>query len=206
MFDFTSSFWVDWLVLSVLFIVSLYVLSSYSSVRRFRRDVQLSFSALDALFKQRDQEVPKLVIAVQKYQLNEQALFTKLAKARLLVSEAMKDPEHVGDLGNAESHFQSALKKLLALAEEKVESDALDTVEPLIKQIRKLESEVVACCTRFNRHAQIYNSSLEKFPSALLAKLFGWKGFGTFKLDGHQIDDYELDSLFQKYKNGAGHV
>ncbi|WP_373017432.1 LemA family protein [Thiomicrorhabdus sp.] len=204
MFDYENILGLNGWILAAAFLISLYFISLYVRLLRLRRQVYENFSRMDVLLKKRDVEIPKLVVVVQKYLSYEQVLFTRLAKARHVVSESTGRLEHVESFIQAEAYLQGALEKLLQLSKLIPEMESNENFHVIIKQFKQLDSAISDRRKQYNFSVENFDSVLQSFPNRMFAKLFKFQNYNTLELDGIELDDRNLDVLFDQYKHGVG--
>lgn len=204
MFDYENILGLNGWILAAAFLISLYFIGLYVRLLRLRRQVYENFSRMDVLLKKRDVEIPKLVVVVQKYLSYEQALFTRLAKARHVVSESTGRLEHVDSFIQAEAYLQGALEKLLQLSKLIPEMESNENFHVIIKQFKQLDSAIADRRKQYNFSVENFDSVLQSFPNRMFAKLFKFQNYSTLELNGIELDDRNLDVLFDQYKHGAG--
>src|SRR6266702_4417099 len=145
-----------------------------------RQDEQIKSSWSEALnqYQRRADLVPNLVATVKGYAAQEQTVLTEVTNARASVGsikatpELINDPEAFAKFQAAQAQLQSALSRLLLVAENypQLKSDAL--FRDLTAQLEGTENRITVARNRYIKSVQEYNTTVRSFPTNLTAMLF----------------------------------
>lgn len=130
-----------------------------------------SLAQIDVQLRKRADLVPNLVIAVKGYMKHERAMITKVTEARkaLLAAKDIKGRIKAGN------QLQEALKSIFALAENYPNLKANENFLQLQQELSTIEDRVAYSRQFYNDSILSYNNSVETFPGAFFAKLYGRK-------------------------------
>ena len=81
----------------------------------------------------------------------------------------------------AQGELGSALGKLLAITENYPDLKANENFKELQAQLEGTENRIAVERKKFNETAQVYNTSIRKFPRSIVASMFGFERKPYFK-------------------------
>lgn len=161
---------------------------TYNRLVTLGQDVDKSWSEVENQYQRRADLVPNLVATVQGAANFEKETLTAVTEARASVGratitpgQAPADPETLARYQQAQDQLGSALQRLLVVSERYPELKANQNFRDLQVQLEGTENRITVARGRFNDSAQQYNTVLKKFPTNMLAGLFGFKEKPYFK-------------------------
>ena len=161
---------------------------TYNRLVTLGQDVDKSWSEVENQYQRRADLVPNLVATVQGAANFEKETLTAVTEARASVGratitpgQAPTDPETLARYQQAQDQLGSALQRLLVVSERYPELKANQNFRDLQVQLEGTENRITVARGRFNDSAQQYNTVLKKFPTNMLAGLFGFKEKPYFK-------------------------
>ena len=123
------------------------IAGSYNNLVKLRENVTSAQSVVETQLQRRADLIPNLVNTVKGYASHEEDVFTAVADARTALSGA----KTVDELNNAQSQLDSAVSRLLAIAESYPDLKARQD---------------------YNDAAKEYNTKIQSFPASIIAGLF----------------------------------
>ena len=157
-------------ILVIILLCILYVFGFYNGCIKLRNQIEEAFSTMDVYLKQRYDLIPNLVNTVKGYATHEQETLTALTEARAKAMSAQTTEQRVA----SEQGFQSALGRLLALAENYPDLKANVNFLELQQQLKAQEDNIANSRKYYNAVVREFNTKIEKMPGALFAGLFGF--------------------------------
>lgn len=157
-------------VLAVVVVIGVYVWTTYNSILVNNENVNTQWSQVEAQYQRRFDLVPNLVESVRGILQQEQSVFIAIAEARTRYSGAVNVNEKV----QAANQMESALGRLLVIVENYPQLQSFQNVRDLMAQLEGTENRVSVERMRFNEVVRVYNLSVKRFPSRIVA---GWFGF-----------------------------
>jgi LemA protein len=143
-------------------------------------------------YQRRADLVPNLVNTVKGYAAQEQQVLTEVTNARASVGsikatpELLNDPAAFAKFQAAQGELQSALSRLLVVAENypQLKSDAL--FRDLSSQLEGTENRITVARNRFIKAVQEFNTTVRSFPTNLTAMLFKMEVKPNFTVDNEK--------------------
>jgi len=172
----------------VLFILGA-LLYAYNVFSKLHTSVLVSYAQIGVEIKRRDNLIPNLIIATKKYSVYEQETFKYISETKELLVQTKSMKENA----KYSSQLDSALSRLLAIAEQYPDLKATQSMQDLIKELSNTENRIAEQKMEYNRAIYRYNSLLTEFPTNLLGKLYGfWPPFEYHSVQKDEIEKPEL--------------
>lgn len=157
----------------IIIVVVVWAITAYNRLVALRNRVENGYSQIDVQLKRRTDLVPNLVECVKGYASHESQVFQNVTVAR---AEAMKAANSnavtPADRAQAESNLTSALMALQATAEAYPDLKANQNFLQLQDQLSDLEQKIAYARQFYNDVVQKLNTSIQTFPSNLIASMF----------------------------------
>lgn len=166
-------------ILIALAVVVLWAVFAYNRFVRLVNRVKESWSDIDVQLKRRYDLIPNLVNTVKGYATHEREAFENVTKARA----ASIGAGNVHDKAVAENQLSGALKSLFAVAEAYPDLKANQNFVELQRELSDTENKIQSARRFYNGNVMALNTSIESFPSNLIAKAFNFSKSEFFELD-----------------------
>jgi LemA protein len=173
-----------WMFIAVGAVVAVAVISLYNKLVRLRNTVRSAWSDIDVQLKKRYDLVPNLVEAVKGYAAHEQSLFAKVTEARAQAIKATGPAE----TAKAENVLRDSLKSLFAIAEAYPDLKANQNFLQLQTQLKEIEDNIEAARRYYNAVVRDFNTTIEQFPSNLIASQFKFEKNDFFGLESPDVE------------------
>ncbi len=151
--------------------VLLAAILAFNHMVRLRNRVRRAWKDIDVQLKLRHELVPRLVSTAAGYAAHEKEVLERAARLR---AEALA-AESARERGAREAGLASALREVLALKESYPELKADEAFESLFQKTVKVEDHLAAARKYYNGSVRAYNTFIQSFPQALLARLFRFR-------------------------------
>ncbi len=166
-------------VILILFIgiLAISAIGSYNRLVTLQEQVKTSWAQVDTVLQRRYDLIPNLVNTVKGYAKQEQQVLTEVTRLRSQWGEARTTAERA----QAATGMESALGRLMVVVENYPELKSNQNFLALQDELSGTENRIAVERRRFNEAAQVYNSALRRFPTNLLAGLFGFEPHPYFQ-------------------------
>lgn len=167
-------------ILSIVAVLLIWGTTTYNRLVRQQEAVTTAWSQVENVYQRRADLVPNLVALVKNYAEYEQGTILAVTEARAKAAATTVNIENSteSDLQQFEA-TQNALgqsmNRLLVAVENYPDLKASDNYQALQTQLTGCENRILTERQRFNEAAKTYNQSLRRFPTNLIAKLFGFE-------------------------------
>lgn len=173
----------------VLMVLILGLVLGYNSLVKSETAVESQWATVESKLQRRVDLVPNLVNAVKGSMAQEEAIFIKIAEARIAVNNAI----NVNEAGKANAQLDESVSRLMVTMEAYPELKSSENVQTLMTQLEGSENRISVERDRYNKAVEGYNVSLKKFPTSLLGKLTGFKKMDFFKAEANAATVPEVD-------------
>ena len=144
------------------------IAGSYNNLVKLRENVTSAQSVVETQLQRRADLIPNLVNTVKGYASHEEDVFTAVADARTALSGA----KTVDELNSAQSQLDSAVSRLLAIAESYPDLKANENFINLQDELAGTENRISVARQDYNDAAKEYNTKIQSFPALIIAGLF----------------------------------
>lgn len=158
------------IVLGALVVFAVYLIAMFNSLVTLRARIKEALSGIDIQLKRRVDLIPNLVETVKGYAKHEKTVFENVTKAR----SALMKADSTEDKAKANNMLTNALKSLFAVSEAYPELKASDNFKELQRQLEDTEDKIAYSRQFYNSNVLEYNTKVLKFPTNMLAGMFGF--------------------------------
>lgn len=166
-------------VLIILGILVLYVVFVYNGLIARRNQVREAWATIDTQLKRRYDLIPNLLESVRGAAKHERETLDAVISAR----NAAMNASGTTARGAAENALTGALKNIFALAESYPNLKANENFLELQRELTDTENKIQATRQFYNTVVMGLNTSIEQFPTNLIAKMFGITSEKLFEID-----------------------
>jgi LemA protein len=141
-----------------------------------------AWNDLDALLRQRHDEIPKLIEICEPHLPRERQAFARVLAAREAIFAA-RQTRAPDALGRAESTLRAELKALVAAAEQHPELASSAAFTMLRQRNATLDGEIADRRARYNGAVEGYNDAIARAPGKVVAVLGGFRPLRALEAD-----------------------
>ena len=175
-----------WIVLGVVAVVVVWVVSSYNTLVGKQERVSEAWANVETVNQRRADLIPNLVATVKGYAAHEQETLQAVTAARanataLSIDPSTSTPEQVAAWMKAQNEVGSALGRLIAISESYPDLKASQNFLELQTQLEGTENRISTERRKYNEEVRGYNASIRRFPTNLIAGLFGFDKMTMFE-------------------------
>ena len=176
------------IIVIIVGIILLWGWTTYNGFVTKQENMTKAWSQVENVYQRRADLVPNLVALVKNYTEYEQGTLLAVTEARAKAAKSTVNTENFDE--NEFSNFEAAqdelgnsLNRLLVTVENYPDLKANEEFLTLQAQLTGCENRILTERERFNEAAKAYNQSVRKFPSSLIAKMFGFEKRPYFEAD-----------------------
>lgn len=160
----------------------MYLITIFNSLVAVRRETDRAWANIDALLKQRFDELPKLVEVCRAYMQYEQETLERVIRARAAFGAADSAQSKARVTGESASE----LRQLFVLAERYPELAADEQFRHLRERISELETRIAERRETYNEVVNNHNLRIAQLPDLLVARPMGYGPLPSFA-----VEDFE---------------
>src|SRR4051795_11187997 len=170
------------IVLFVLLVGGCGVAASYNRLVGLQQKLDQSWAQVQNVYQRRADLIPNLVNTVQGAANFEKSTLTDVTNARASVGRVQLDPNkaptdaaQLEQFQKAQGQLSNALSRLLVVSENYPQLRATEAFQNLQAQLEGTENRISVERNNYNTAVQDLNTALERFPTNMLNKMFGFK-------------------------------
>lgn len=168
-----------WIWIGVVAVVAIFFYVTYNGFVNKEEGVNAAWSNVETQYQRRSDLIPNLVNTVKGYAAHESQTLGEVTEARtkatsINLSAGELTPERLAQFQQAQADVRSALGRLIAVAESYPDLKANQNFIELQSQLEGTENRIAVARKDFNDAARKYNVAVRRFPSNLVAALFGF--------------------------------
>lgn len=152
----------------------IWFVAAYNSLEAASNRALQAWGNLDALLRQRHDEIPKLIELCERELRHDRPAFDRVlaARAETLGARQIRDAQA---LGNAERALRAAVGAVLALAAANAALTADDALGVLTQRLATLDAGVAERAALYDDAVQQNNAAISRFPGVVVAVLGGFR-------------------------------
>ena len=167
-------------IVAFVALLVMWSVSSYNSLVTMDESVSTSWGNVENQYQRRADLIPNLVNTVKGYAAHEKSTFQAVVEARSKATQMTIDadnltPEKIAAYQKAQGEVGAALSRLLAITEAYPELKANQNFQELQAQLEGTENRISVERKRFNDTAKEFNTKIRKFPTNIVAGMFGFE-------------------------------
>ena len=164
----------------VLAVIAFLFIGIYNRLVQLRQSVAESWSAIDTELKRRYDLIPNLVETVKGYATHEKSTLEEVIAARNAAATPQASPQAQAA---SENVLSGALRQLFALSENYPQLKANENFIQLQKDLDETENRISQARRFYNANVRELNTTVESFPSSVIANATGFKSAQYFEID-----------------------
>ncbi|MDE6308335.1 MAG: LemA family protein, partial [Bacteroidales bacterium] len=167
-------------VLIVVVVLGMWMGSTYNKLVKAEEKVNSAWAQVENVYQRRADLIPNLVNTVKGAADFEQSTLTSVIEARAAATQVKITPENLtaeslAQFEQAQGQVSSALGRLMVTVERYPELKATQNFRDLQAQLEGTENRISVERKNFNEVVQVYNTRLRRFPTNLMAGMFGFE-------------------------------
>ena len=165
----------------VVGLILLWGWTTYNGFVTKQENMTKAWSQVENVYQRRADLVPNLVALVKNYAEYEQGTLIDITEARAKKAAAATvnmenyTENDLQSFQTAQEELGESLNRLIVSVENYPDLKANEEYLTLQAQLAGCENRILTERERFNEAAKTYNQSVRKFPSRLIAKMFGFE-------------------------------
>ncbi|MDD3478774.1 MAG: LemA family protein [Paludibacteraceae bacterium] len=175
-------------VVALVAIIALWAMSAYNKLVVADESVTTEWANVESQYQRRADLIPNLVSTVKGYAAHEQETLEAVVSARAKATQMTVDakdltPEKLQEYQAAQGEVGAALGRLLMITENYPDLKANQNFMALQEQLEGTENRIQVARQKFNLTAKTYNTSIRRFPTNILAGMFGFESKAYFEAE-----------------------
>ena len=173
-------------VIAIVAVAAIWLATGYNSLVKEEEGVKTAWSQVENQSQRRSDLIPNLVNTVKGYASHESQTLEGVVAARARATQTTVDaenltPETLARYQAAQGELTTALGRLLMIQESYPDLKANRNFSELQAQLEGTENRIATERRNFNNTAKAYNTRVRRFPTNLLAGMFGFRQYPYFE-------------------------
>ena len=175
-------------LVSIPLLCSLTGCSSYNRLVTLEQNANKKWADVQSVYQRRADLIPNLVNTVSGAANFEKSTLTEVTNARASVGRVQLDPNkaptdaaQLQQFQQAQGELSNALSRLLVVTENYPQLRATEAFQNLQAQLEGTENRISVERNNYNGAVQEYNTTLSRFPTNMLNKMFGFQPKAFFQ-------------------------
>ncbi len=175
-----------WITLGVVAVVVIWCVSAYNGLVSKETTVDEAWANVETVYQRRSDLIPNLVNTVKGYAAHEAQTLQAVTSARanatsITIDPSTATPEEMETWMAAQDEVGKALGRLIAISESYPELKANENFRDLQVQLEGTENRISTERRKYNEVVKEYNVSVRRFPTNLVASIFGFDRKAMFE-------------------------
>ena len=179
------------IVVVVVLLLAGMIVMMYNRLVGLRQGVKRSWADIDAELRRRHDLVPNLVETVKGYASHESQTLENVIRARnaAIAAPASTATAVSAEAVQSENMLSGALRQIFALSENYPDLKADANFRQLQEELSQIENHIASSRRGYNAQVESYNTSVQSFPSSLIAGNFGFQKEEFFEIEDPAVRD-----------------
>lgn len=162
----------------VVFIFASSLAGSYNGLVNEREQARTAQAQVETQLQRRFDLIPNVADSAKAYMQHEEQVFKDIADARTKYAGAPSGSDQKVEAANG---FESAFARLMVIMENYPNLKADATIRDLMTELEGTENRISVARQRYNEDVQVYNAHIQRFPTNILAGMFGMTQMPRFE-------------------------
>jgi len=168
------------IILGLILVLGFYLVGAYNNLVTLNEGVVNKWAQVENQYQRRLDLISNLVKTVQGAANFEKSTLTEVTQARANASgikmtpELINDPQAMAKFQAVQGQLSSALSRLLVTVEKYPDLKSNQNFLQLQAQLEGTENRLSVARKDYNDEVKIYNTTTKRFPTVLIAKMFGF--------------------------------
>ncbi len=177
-----------WIFLGIVAVVVVWAISGYNGLVSNDESVNKAWANVESAYQRRSDLIPNLVNTVKGYAEHEQETLQQVVEARskatsINIDPSTATPEQFEEWMAAQQEVGSALGRLIAVSESYPQLRANENFLALQTQLEGTENRIKTERDRYNEAVKEFNVKIRRFPTNILASMFGFERREMFEAE-----------------------
>ena len=164
-------------IIGIILLIGITIGSTYNSILNKSEDVEGMYANIDSQLQRRNDLIPNLVNTVKGFASQEKEVINSVTEARSKLAGA----QSIEEKSKADSELSSALSRLLVVVENYPELKSNQNFMQLSDELAGTENRIQVARKNYNDAVKGYNLKIKKFPSNIIANMFGFEAKSYFE-------------------------
>lgn len=167
------------IIIGIIILLALPLIGSYNSLATLDENVDAAWAQVENQLKRRADLIPNLLETVKGYASHEKEVIDSIAAARSMYAGAQTPQE----FAEADEGLNNAIRSLNVIVENYPDLKANQNFADLQVELAGTENRISTERMRYNDVVRTYNTKIRRFPTNLMAGMFGFDKREYFEIN-----------------------
>lgn len=167
------------IILAVVIVLGLILIAPYNNLTSLDEDAEGAWAQVENQLKRRADLIPNLIEVVKGFAAQETEILSNIAEARTQYQGANSPEEYA----EADESLNTAVRNLNVIVENYPELKSNELFQDLQAELAGTENRIATERMRYNEVIKTYNSKIRRFPTNLMAGMFGFDKREYFEIN-----------------------
>lgn len=177
------------IIIGVVLVLGFILISPYNSLVQLDEDAEAAWAQVENQLKRRADLIPNLIEVVKGFAAQEKEILANISDARTKYAGA-NTPEQYAE---AEESFTTAVRNLNIIVENYPDLKSNQNFRDLQAELSGTENRIATERMRYNEVIQVYNKKIRRFPTNLMAGMFGFDKRQYFEISDEDAEVPKVD-------------
>lgn len=177
------------IILVVAIVLGFIMISPYNSLVALDEEAEGAWAQVENQLKRRADLIPNLIEVVKGFASQEEEILSNIAEARTQYQGANTPEEYA----EAEENLNTAVRNLNVIVENYPELKSNELFQDLQAELAGTENRIATERMRYNEVIQTYNGRIRRFPTNLIAGIFGFDQRQYFEISESDAEVPEVE-------------
>ena len=168
------------------------VISSYNGLATAREEVVNAEANIDTYLQRRADLIPNVITTAKEFAAHETEVYDRVLEAR----EKLVGADTIAEKAEANDELTSALQGLTVVVENYPELKSDATYVQVMDELAGSENRIATARKDYNDTVNSYNSRIIKFPTNIMAGIFGFEKAEYFEAEEGAEKAPDAEELF----------
>lgn len=176
-------------VVAIIAVIALMGISGYNSLVSKEESVDTAYSNVSVMLERRADLIPNLVNTVKGYMEHETEVIENITIAR----QNLLGAKNIDEQMEANDQLTASLDALMVVVENYPDLKASENFIQLSDELAGTENRISTARKDYNDEVKSYNTAIKKFPTNILANMFGFEKKEYFEAKESATDVPEVE-------------
>ncbi|MBC8588186.1 LemA family protein [Paratissierella segnis] len=177
------------IIIIVIALVAITSIGTYNRLASMEESVDSAWAQVENVLKRRADLIPNLVNTVKGYASHEEQVLTQITNARAGFNSATSPQEFAA----ANDQLDAAIRSLNVVVENYPDLKANQNFLELQAELSGTENRISTERMRYNDAVRGFNTTIRRFPTNIVAKIFGYQSREYFEINPEDAEVPEVN-------------
>lgn len=172
------------IIVAIVIVLAIWMTAKYNGLVSTSEAVKTARSQVENVYQRRLDLIPNLVATVKGAAAQESGVLVAVVNARAQATQMnvdISDPAALAKFQAVQGEVSSSLSRLLAVVENYPTLQSIQAFRDLMTQLEGTENRITVERKNYNDTVNTYNVMLRRFPTNVVAGLFGFDKANQFE-------------------------